>query len=204
MVSRTRRTESLHPRRCRLGRLALPECPKLVGIRHIVQSEPDDFLLDPAFLRGIAALKDFDLTYDILIYPRQLAAAIRFVEKFPSHRFVLDHLSKPPVRSREIREWAKGIRELAQFPNLFCKLSGLVTEGDLSVAGIEQFIPYLEIAFESFGPGRLMIGSDWPVCTASTSYEVALDASRTFLQRRPAETRAAVMGMTAKRFWKLS
>jgi L-fuconolactonase len=177
--------------------------PKLVGIRHIVQSEQDSFLLDPAFLRGIALLQDFDLTYDILIYPRQLPTAIRFVEKFPNHRFVLDHLAKPPVRSREITEWAKGIRELAQFPNLFCKLSGLVTEGDLSASGIEQFIPYLQIAFDAFEPDRLMIGSDWPVCTAAARYEVALDATRTFLHRYSAETQAIVMGTTAHRFWKL-
>jgi L-fuconolactonase len=105
--------------------------PKLVGVRHVVQSEPDDrFLLQPDFLRGIGALEEFDLTYDILIYPRHLPVAAEFVQHFPRQRFVLDHLAKPLIKSRRVHPWNAGIRELAGFPNVFCKLSGLVTEDD--------------------------------------------------------------------------
>ena len=105
--------------------------PKLVGIRHIVQSEPDDrFLLQPDFLRGISVLEEFDLAYDILIYTKHLPVAAEFVERFPRQRFVLDHLAKPPIKSGNIDSWAQGISRLAAFPNVFCKLSGLVTEAD--------------------------------------------------------------------------
>ena len=105
--------------------------PKLVGVRHIVQAEPDDrFMLRPAFCRGISLLEDRDLTYDILIYPKHLPAAADLVSRFPRQRFVLDHLAKPDIRTGERREWEKGIRALATFPQVFCKLSGLVTEAD--------------------------------------------------------------------------
>ena len=107
--------------------------PKLVGIRHIVQSEPDDrFLLQPEFLRGISALEEFDLAYEILIYTKHLPVAAEFVERFPRQRFVLDHLAKPPIKSGHIDSWAHGIRRLAEFPNVFCKLSGLVTRSRLA------------------------------------------------------------------------
>src|SRR5579859_837730 len=102
---------------------------KFVGVRHVVQSEPDErFLMSPGFLRGIAALEEFDLAYDILIYPRHLRVAAEFVARFPRQRFVLDHMAKPDIKSGAIEEWARGIRELAAFPNVFCKISGLVTE----------------------------------------------------------------------------
>src|SRR5580704_4583289 len=110
---------------------ALARNPKLVGIRHIVQSEPDDrFLLQPDFLRGISLLAEFDLAYDILIYPMHLSVAAEFVRRFPEQRFVLDHLAKPEIKSGTINAWKKGIAELAAYPNVYCKLSGLVTEAD--------------------------------------------------------------------------
>ena len=161
---------------------ALARNPKLVGVRHIVQSEPDDrFLLQPEFLRGIAALEEFDLAYDILIYTKHLPIAAEFVERFPRQRFVLDHLAKPSIKSGQINSWASGIRELAEFPNVFCKLSGLVTEADWQHWQPEQIVPFLDVAFESFGPDRLMIGSDWPVCLVAASYERATEVVRTYL-----------------------
>src|SRR5258708_1834539 len=154
---------------------ALTQDPKLVGVRHIVQSEPDDrFLLQPEFLRGVSALEEFDLAYDILIYPRHLSVAAEFVERFPRQRFVLDHLAKPPIKSGKIGSWAKGIRRLAEFPNVFCKLSGLVTEADWQHWRPDQIVPFLDVAFQSFGPERLMIGSDWPVCLVAASYSRTL------------------------------
>jgi L-fuconolactonase len=179
--------------------------PKLVGIRHIVQSEPDDrFLLHPDFLRGIAVLGEFDLAYDILIYPRHLPAAAEFVHRFPGQRFVLDHLAKPPIKSGEIRAWANGIRDIAAAPNVFCKLSGLVTEADWRQWKPEHFTPYLETAYQYFGPERLMIGSDWPVCTVAASYAQTIDLVKNYLSRYGQEVHEAVLGGNAARFWKLA
>ena len=178
--------------------------PKLVGIRHIVQSEPDDrFLLRPDFLHGIALLEEFDLAYDILIYTKHLPVAAEFVERFPKQRFVLDHLAKPAIKSREIETWAAGIRRLAPFPNVFCKLSGLVTEADWQRWKPEDITPYLDIAFEAFGASRLMIGSDWPVCLVAGSYSRAMDVVQDYLKRHPPDIREAVLGENARRFWKL-
>lgn len=178
--------------------------PKLVGIRHIVQGEPDDrFLLLPDFLRGISLLQEFDLAYDILIYTRHLAVAAEFVERFQRQRFVLDHLAKPPIKSGEIKLWAEGIRRLAAFPNVFCKLSGLVTEADWERWKPEQVRPYLDVAFDGFGPERLMIGSDWPVCLVACSYTRVIELVKNYLARYSPEIRDAVMGGNARRFWRL-
>jgi L-fuconolactonase len=178
--------------------------PKLVGIRHIVQAERDDrFLLRQDFLRGIASLEEFDLAYDILIYAKHLPVAAEFVERFPRQRFVLDHLAKPAIKSREIETWAAGIQRLAPFPNVFCKLSGLVTEADWQSWKPEDITPYLDIAFETFGSSRLMIGSDWPVCLVAGSYGRTMDVVKNYLNRHPAETRDAVLGGNARRFWRL-
>jgi len=177
---------------------------KLVGIRHIVQSEPDDrFLLRQDFVRGITTLEEFDLAYDILIYTKHLPVAAEFVERFPKQRFVLDHLAKPAIKLQEIESWAAGVRRLAAFPNAFCKLSGLVTEADWQRWKPEDIAPYLDIAFETFGASRLMIGSDWPVCLVADSYNRTIDVVKNYLQGYPAETRDAVLGENARRFWRL-
>ena len=178
--------------------------PKFLGVRHIVQSESDDrFLLQPEFLRGIAALEEFDLTYDILIYPRHLPVAAEFVKRFPRQRFVLDHLAKPLIKSGSLQPWQSGIRELAQNTNVFCKLSGLVTEADWKNWKSSDFDPYLDIALESFGRDRLMIGSDWPVCTVAGSYSHVMNLVMQYLEKYPAEVRNAVLGENAEQFWKL-
>jgi L-fuconolactonase len=189
---------------CRSQLETLSKNPKLVGIRHIVQSEPDDrFLLRRDFLDGITLLEQFDLTYDILVYTKHLPVAAEFVERFPRHRFVLDHLAKPPIKSREIEPWAAGIRRLAALQNVFCKLSGLVTEADWKRWEPKDITPYLDVAFEAFGPSRLMIGSDWPVCLVASSYSRTVDIVKNYLQRHTAETRDAVLGGNAQRFWRL-
>ena len=178
--------------------------PKLVGIRHIVQSEPDDrFLLRADFLRGIAVLEQFDLAYDILIYTRHLPVTAEFVERFPRQRFVLDHLAKPPINSGEIDAWAGGIRRLAGFPNVFAKLSGLVTEADWLHWKPEDISPYIDVAFDCFGPERLMIGSDWPVCLLAADYARVIDVVKNYLHRQSGEVREAVLGGNAQRFWRL-
>jgi len=176
--------------------------PKLVGVRHVVQSEPDDrFLLRPAFCRGIAALGAFGLRYDILIYPRHLPAAAEFVGRFPDQPFVLDHLAKPEIRIGAIDVWARDLTRLAQAPNVYCKLSGLVTEADWRSWTPEQIAPYLDVAFDVFGGARLMAGSDWPVCTVAAGYSRTMSVVADYLERRPEAERQAVLGGNAARFY---
>jgi L-fuconolactonase len=181
------------------------EFKKLRGLRHIVQSEPDDrFMLHPDFCRGIARLKDFDLTFDILIYPRQLPAAIELVEKFPDQKFVLDHLAKPSIRTQEIEPWAKQIRTLALSPNLFCKLSGLVTEANWTNWRAADFDPYLDVAFEAFGVDRLMFGSDWPVCLLAASYRQVRESVERYIARFQPASQAKIFGLNAIQFYGLT
>jgi len=178
--------------------------PKLVGVRHIVQSEADDrFLLRPAFLRGIAHLEAFGLAYDLLIYPRHLPCAVEFVSRFERQRFVLDHVAKPDIRGGERERWARELRRLAAHPNVYAKLSGLVTEAHWTHWTADQIRPYLDVAFECFGADRLMIGSDWPVCTVAADYVRTLDVVRDYLSALPTADREAVLGGNAQRFWRL-
>jgi L-fuconolactonase len=178
--------------------------PKFVGVRHIVQAEPNDrFLLRPAFCRGISLLEDRDLTYDVLIYPRHLPAAAELVSRFGRQRFVLDHLAKPEIRAGEIREWEKWIRDLAQCPNVFCKVSGLVTEAEWARWTPDDIFPYLDVAFECFGAHRLLFGSDWPVCTVAADYARTISLIEHYMADKPAAERDAVMGGNAARLWRL-
>jgi L-fuconolactonase len=175
----------------------------LVGIRHIVQAEPDDFLLRPAFQRGIALLERFHLAYDILIYPRHLKSAVTFVSRFPSQRFVLDHVAKPDIGRQQIAEWREDLRRLAAFPNVCCKLSGMVTEADWRSWKPEHIRPYIDVAAECFGASRLMIGSDWPVCTVAATYERTMGVVTDAIAAWSPDERAAVLGGTATKFWNL-
>jgi L-fuconolactonase len=182
----------------------LAQNPKLVGIRHIVQSEPDDrFLLQPDFLRGISLLGELDLAYDILIYPKHLTVAAEFVRRFPEQRFVLDHLAKPEIKSGTTNAWNKGMAELAAYPNVYCKLSGLVTQADWNRWKPEDMRPYLDVAFERFGANRLLIGSDWPVCTLAGSYARVMGLVKDYLSGHLEHEREAILGGNAKRFWRL-
>ena len=182
----------------------LRERPKLVGLRHIVQAEPDPrFLLRPQFLRGVASLRDFGLAYDILIYPRHLPVAVEFAQRLEGHRLVLDHLGKPDVRGGEIQEWRRHLRALASCGNVMAKLSGLVTEADWRAWTPEQVRPYLDVAFECFGYERLMIGSDWPVCTVAADYGRTMRVVSDYLRGRPPQEQDAVLGGNAAQLWRL-
>lgn len=177
---------------------------KLVGIRHVVQSELDDrFLLRPAFCRGLALLEEFGLAYDILVYSRQLPAVVELVERFAAQRFVLDHLGKPDIRHGELRAWERDLRALADRPNVSAKLSGLVTEADWDAWTLRDIRPCLDVAFDCFGAGRLMIGSDWPVCTVAAGYGRAMGVVSSYVADRPEHERDAVLGGNAQRFWNL-
>lgn len=178
--------------------------PRLVGIRHIVQDEPDDrFLLRPEFCRGMALLEDFGLAYDLLIHVRHLPVAAEFVTRFPRQRFVLDHLAKPEIASGRIGEWETGVRRLAEAPNVWAKLSGLVTEARWASWREQDLRPYLDVAMDAFGPERLMVGSDWPVCTVASDYARTMRVWVEYLANRPAAERAAVLDGNARRFWNL-
>jgi L-fuconolactonase len=175
--------------------------PLLVGVRHIVQDEPDDFMLRDEFRRGIALLADLNLAYDILVFPRQLPAAIQLVKTFPHQRFVLDHIAKPPIATGEIASWEQDIRALAKLPNIFCKLSGMVTEASWNQWKPGDFVPYLNVVFDAFGTGRLMIGSDWPVCTVSADYGSTMGIVMDYLRQFSPEQQANVLGLNCGSFY---
>ncbi|HUJ33427.1 MAG TPA: amidohydrolase family protein [Candidatus Acidoferrum sp.] len=177
---------------------------KLRGFRHIVQSEPDGrFLVREDFCRGIGHLRRFGFTYDILIYPKQMPAAREFVAEFPEQRFVIDHCAKPAIRSREVAVWGKQMHEVAANPNVFCKLSGLITEADWRAWRPDDCKPYLDVVFESFGADRLMFGSDWPVCLLAGTYRQVKDLIGGYTCRLSDEDREKIFGLNAARFYGL-
>ncbi len=177
---------------------------KLKGLRHIIQSEPDDnFILDASFNRGIARLKNTGLVYDILIFDRHLPAATQFVDRHPQQRFVLDHVAKPRIRERVMDPWRRNIAELAKRENVYCKISGMVTEADWGAWSQHDLWPYLEVALEAFGPQRLMVGSDWPVCLLAVSYSVWFQVLNAFLAKLAVAQRERILGGTASEVYGL-
>jgi L-fuconolactonase len=176
--------------------------PHLVGFRHIAQAEPDDrFLVREDFLHGVSRLARHGLTYDALVYPRQLPAAIELAQKLPQQRFVLDHIAKPPIRTGEMGAWRDHIRALGECSNVFCKLSGLVTEADWKRWSKSDFRPYLDVVVEAFGTRRLMFGSDWPVCLLAGRYGQVCELIESYLgQFKPVE-RSGIMGENAASFY---
>ncbi|WP_343745205.1 amidohydrolase family protein [Chitinophaga sp.] len=178
--------------------------PKLKGFRHIVQGEPDNnFLLGEAFCNGIAALAEFGFTYDILVYPKQLAATAAFVEKFPDHRFAIDHVAKPDFKTGALDEWAAYMRRIAKAPNVYCKLSGLVTEADWQHWQQEHFEPFLDVVLECFGPNRLMFGSDWPVCLLAAEYAQVKNIIVSYIGKLSTAEQNNIMGGNAISFYHL-
>jgi L-fuconolactonase len=177
----------------------------LLGFRHIVQAESDDrFLLGEDFLRGIAHLGRYGYTYDILIQPRHLPAALGFVEKFPAQRFVIDHLAKPDIRGGSgFDTWRDGMRALAQHRNVFCKASGMVTEADWKHWKPADFAPYLDAVCEEFGVDRVMFGSDWPVCLVAASYAQVVGALEEYSRKFSPADRNKLFFANAARFYGL-
>jgi L-fuconolactonase len=172
--------------------------PKLRGVRHVVQSEPDDhFILRRDFSRGIKLLRQFGLAYDILVYERQLPPTIEFVDRHPDQVFVLDHVAKPRIGDNLLEPWRENIRELARRENVYCKISGMVTEADYKQWTEDQLKPYLEIVLEAFGPRRLMFGSDWPVCLVACSYVRWHEIVSRFTSQLSENDRAWIFGKTA-------
>ena len=179
--------------------------PKLKGVRHVVQDEPDDrFIIRDDFARGVGMLTCHDLAYDILIVPRQLRAAIELVARFPEQRFILNHIAKPFIGRREMEPWATQVRQLASHPNVACKVSGMVTETRWHAWRREEFFPYLDVVFDAFGCERLMVGSDWPVCLVSGSYAETMGIATAYVEALSADERARVLAGTAKEWYRIA
>lgn len=173
------------------------------GYRHIVQSEPDDFLLREDLQNGIRKLAHYNYTYDVLIYHHQLKTAVEFVSKFPDQKFVIDHCAKPDIGKKNILDWKVLIKEMAQHPNVYCKLSGLLTETKWKQWSPAEFYPYLDVVFESFGTDRLLFGSDWPVMLLSGIYVQWKSLLEKYMKNFVEEDRLKVFGENAIQFYNL-
>jgi L-fuconolactonase len=172
--------------------------PKVKAIRHPLHDEPDDqFVLRDDFNRGIAALKQFDLRYDLLIFEKHLPQTIRFVDRHPDQVFVLDHVAKPRIRDHALSPWKENIRELARRANVYCKVSGMVTEAEWDSWSEEDLFPYIETVVEAFTPKRIMFGSDWPVVNLASSYRRWIDTVRTAIAQLSSTERERILGGTA-------
>lgn len=174
------------------------------GVRHIVQSEPSGFLSDAAFRRGVAMLARFELSYDVLVYAHQLPEAYAFARALPDTRCVLDHVAKPLVRAGQLEPWRSQLRQLAELPNVCCKLSGLVTEAAWNAWQPSQLLPFIDVAVEAFGAERLLVGSDWPMCLLAGSYADVMRVFSDYLASFSAAEQAAICGGNAGRVYRLS
>jgi len=183
---------------------ALAADPKFVGVRHVVQDEPDPrFVLGEAFLRGLRQLGSHGLTYDLLLHPEQLPAAIELVGLMPEQPFVVDHLAKPRIAIGELDAWARDIRAIARHQNVYCKVSGMVTEAVWQGWARDDFTPYLDVVLDAFGPERLMAGSDWPVCLLAGEYADVVAIPREYFAGLSSAERSLIDGGTATRFYGL-
>lgn len=176
---------------------------KLKGFRHVVQGEADDFMLRSDFRNGISALKQYNYTYDILIFHRQLPAAINLVNSFPDQAFVIDHIAKPDIKSGNIASWKKDITEIAKAENVMCKISGIVTEADWKHWQSDDLKPYLDVIFDSFSANQLMFGSDWPVCNLAADYSKVVKTLEDYISQLSTQDQQNIWSNNAKSFYKL-
>jgi len=177
--------------------------PLIKGFRHVLQGEEPEFMLHPDFKRGIAALKEFNFTYDLLLFPQHLKAALELVKENPDQRFVIDHIAKPAIKNGLIYEWEKDIQTIAKQQNVYCKVSGMVTEADYKNWTKADMTPYMDIVINAFGTDRVMFGSDWPVCLVAASYEKMIAIVKEYFFRFTAKEQAAFFGSNAIEFYRL-
>jgi L-fuconolactonase len=183
---------------------ALTANPKFKGVRHLVESEPaEDWLTQPSVLRGLQKLVDFDVSVDLLVHTRHLQHVKIVAERCPELRLVVDHMAKPPIRSGEIKDWAQQLKAVASYPNVYCKLSGLVTEANLTTWKPDDLRPFVNCALEYFGPRRMMFGSDWPVCLLAASYDQVLKCFRSLLVELSDSNQSAIFGGNSIEFYRL-
>jgi L-fuconolactonase len=176
---------------------------KLKGFRHVVQGEPKGFLSDTHFVNGVRTLAEYNFTYDLLVYHHQLEEAVQFVKQLGGNAIVVDHIAKPAIKDGDINTWKRHMKALASFDNVYCKISGMVTEADWKNWKHEDFVPYLDEIFEVFGTNRIMYGSDWPVCLVAASYEQQLGIISQYLSSFSEAEKRQVMGANAKTFYNL-
>jgi L-fuconolactonase len=180
------------------------QSPWFKGVRHVVQDEPDDnFLLQPAVVNGLKALARRDVRFDLLVQPRHLKMLPELARTVPDLQMVIDHCAKPAIKSGDTERWHREFRELAQFENLCCKISGLVTEADWKNWSVDQLKPIFATVLETFGSERLLYGSDWPVCTLAATYHQVFESCKTLIAQLSADEQAAILGANARRFYKL-
>jgi len=176
---------------------------KLKGFRHVLQGEEPSFMLQSSFVNGIAQLQAHGFAYDILIFPQHLPAALQLVQQFPEQRFVIDHLAKPYIKQGLIGEWASGMKALAAHTNVYCKISGMVTEADWRKWSAADLHPYIDTVVQAFGTNRCMFGSDWPVCLVAAAYDKWLQTVQDFFAGFSTEEQAMVFGGNAKHFYQI-
>jgi L-fuconolactonase len=178
--------------------------PKIKGFRHVIHDEPElDFMLQPSFLRGVALLNKYGFTYDILIFAEHLGNTLKFVKNSPNQPFVIDHLAKPNIKKGEIEMWKKNLKSIAEYENVYCKISGMVTEADWSSWQKEEFTKYLDIVVEAFGTNRIMYGSDWPVCTLAANYEQQFSIVKDYFSSFSQTEQNLFFGTNASKFYHL-
>ena len=173
------------------------------GFRHVLQGEDPAFMLQPAFINGIAALQQYQFTYDILVFPTHLKAVLELIKKFPNQLFVIDHIAKPTIKAGLMDDWKKDIESLASFNNVYCKISGMVTEADYQHWKQADFIPYLDVVVNAFGSKRIMYGSDWPVCLAAASYQEMLGIVKEYFALFSLTEQQDFFGINAAAFYQL-
>lgn len=177
---------------------------KLKGFRHVLQGDPDrSLMLKPTFMHGIKELERYNFTYDILIFPDQLIYAEQLVKAFPNQKFVIDHIAKPYIKKQEIADWKKGIAAVARHENVWCKVSGMVTEADWQNWCEGDFAPYLDVVFETFGTKRVMFGSDWPVCNVAGGYDRMIGLVKNYTSKFSADEQADFWGNNAAEFYNI-
>jgi L-fuconolactonase len=178
--------------------------PVVKGFRHVLQGEAErDLMLHTRFKRGIAALQQYGFTYDILIFPDQLKFSSELVAAFPDQKFVVDHIAKPYIKRGEIAEWKADIEKLASYPNVYCKISGMVTEGNWTTWKQEDFRPYMDVVVRAFGTNRIMFGSDWPVCEVAASYDEVVNIVKNYFSAFTQGEQAQFFGLNAIQFYNL-
>jgi L-fuconolactonase len=182
----------------------LSQFEKIKGFRHVLQAENDRaFMLQPAFMNGIGKLQEHNFTYDILIFADQLRYIREFVAPFPNQKFVIDHVAKPSIKNKSIEEWKKQIEQVAHLNNVYCKISGMVTEADWSHWKTEDFKPYLDVVVNAFGMNRIMYGSDWPVCLVAASYKEVLNIVQEYFSSFTQNEQQLFFGGNAIQFYNL-
>lgn len=176
---------------------------KLVGFRHVLQGEPEGFMLQPDFVRGVEELSRLGYTYDILVYAHQLPEVVQLLDRLPEMPLVIDHFAKPDIKSGSISQWKENMEQIAQHQHVVVKMSGLVTEADWKGWHPEDMEQYFEVVLQHFGAGRILYGSDWPVCTLAGDYQRVYDLAGHLIGRLGSAEQADIMGLNAARFYNL-